>query len=711
MRSSAKTMTFRRSAASFAAVILTVAFALPGCTVKPVDPPDNGKTYDGFIELTDSALPYRESFELLDIPLAEKDKGTVKAEVAIDASMTEEAFKLDIEGDTMKITASGETGVWRALSKASRLVEGESIRPVHLDEAPDVPYRGVIEGFYGTAWTHEFRMDLMRFMGRTNLNTYIYAPKDDEKHRAKWRTLYDSEELEKLQELVDEAIKNKVKFVYAISPGLDIKLDSGYEKDLEVLFAKCESIYKLGVRNFALLLDDITTLDAAGHAKLLNDFQTRFIEKHKGAEDLIAITPEYCAAYLTGYTDTIAPLLNEKIMIMWTGNGVVPSSIRTSHLLNITRKLGRKVFIWWNYPVNDVMADNLFLGPCENLGSDLCESISGLVSNPMNQGYASMVSLYTVSDFLWDMDGYDPDRSLEAAAKLLFSECSSEFLMFADLMRASTINNFKSAFSVSGDVASYLEGTADSAKLEHLISKMNDFSAALETLKSKADKKFLADAGRWIEKAECSVKTAADLFKLELLVQKEGGVSEDDKNEILGLANDVNVLRAKLRGNSAIVSPDVLAPLLEQAQTRFDEVLTGLDVDFDFVHIPFSNMNGYMDHTLDKITDSDDDTYFWTAGPLSSASDGNGYIALDLGKVTEIKKIYITTGLGGRDALVTSVVEYSKDGTNWYRIASGKLGDRILLEPKDISGRYVRIRGGNSSESNWVIVRSFEVNP
>ena len=58
MRSSAKTMTFRRSAASFAAVILTVAFALPGCTVKPVDPPENGKTYDGFIELTDSALPY-----------------------------------------------------------------------------------------------------------------------------------------------------------------------------------------------------------------------------------------------------------------------------------------------------------------------------------------------------------------------------------------------------------------------------------------------------------------------------------------------------------------------------------------------------------------------------------------------------------------------------------------------------------------------------
>ena len=118
-----------------------------------------------------------------------------------------------------------------------------------------------------------------------------------------------------------------------------------------------------------------------------------------------------------------------------------------------------------------------------------------------------------------------------------------------------------------------------------------------------------------------------------------------------------------------------------------------------------------MDHTLEKIADKDDDTYFWTAGALSSASDGRGYIGLDLGKETEIKKIYITTGLSGRDALITSVVEYSHDGVSWIEIASGKLGARILLEPEGISGRYVRIRGGNSSETNWVIVRSFEVNP
>ena len=706
----------RRHAAALLSLLLSAAFVWQGCTVTPADPPDtpdpgSAKKYDGFIELSASAAPYRESFEALDIPLAAEGEGSAKAEVEIDPSMPEEAFRLDIEGDNMKITASGETGVFRALSRASRVIEGETLPSVHLDEEPDVPYRGVIEGFYGAAWTHGFRLDLMEFMGHVNLNTYIYAPKDDAKHRAQWRAMYTDEELEKLRELVSAARRYKVKFVYAISPGLDIDLDSGYKKDLETLFAKCESMYGIGVRNFAILLDDITTLNAAGHAKLLNDFQTRFIEKHSGTEDLIAITPEYCTAFLTDYTDAIAPLLNEKIMMMWTGNIVVPQSIRTNQLMNITRKLNRKVFIWWNYPVNDVMTDNLFLGPCENLSSDLYKSVCGLVSNPMNQGYASMAPLYTTADFLWDMEGYDPEASLAAAAKYLFPDCASEFLVFADLMRASTINGSKSAFAIKDDVEAYLEGTADTAKIEKLLSEMEGILSALETLKEKADKNFIADTIRWIEKARCRVETAADLFRLELLSRDPDKAGEAGKAEALRLADDINSIRTRLRGNTAIVSPDVLTPLAKQAQIRIDEIMTGYDRDFTFVHIPISNMPAYQDHTLEKIADKDDDTYFWTAGALSSASDGRGYIGLDLGKETEIKKIYITTGLNGRDALITSVVEYSHDGVSWIEIASGKLGARILLEPEGISGRYVRIRGGNSSETNWVIVRSFEVNP
>lgn len=53
---------------------------------------------------------------------------------------------------------------------------------------------GVVEGFYGRPWTTEQRKDLFQRMKKLGLNTYMYAPKDDFKHRAYWRELYTVEE-------------------------------------------------------------------------------------------------------------------------------------------------------------------------------------------------------------------------------------------------------------------------------------------------------------------------------------------------------------------------------------------------------------------------------------------------------------------------------------------------------------------------------------
>ena len=726
MRMSARTVCLRRMIRA-ALFLLCIICAFTGCN--PGKKPDGNEPLNsgvpgtettpggtdnesgGPIILSESAQAYREMFDLLKLPVAENaDQDGIRTAVDIDRSMGEEAYKIDVAGGELKITASGDTGIFRALSRIYTLYEDGALPEVHLDEAPDTGLRGVIEGFYGVAWTHQFRLDLMEFMGRSRLNTYIYAPKDDAKHRAKWRVLYTQEELAKLQELVDAAIRYKVKFVYAISPGLDINLGGKYETDLEKLFKKCESVYDLGVRNFALLLDDIPTLDAEGHAKLLNDFQTRFVETHEGTEDLIAITPEFCEAMVTSkYTDKIAPLLNEKIIIMWTGNGVVPPSIKSKDLENITGKLGRKMFIWWNYPVNDTMTSNLFLGPCENLGDTLSDSIVGLVSNPMNQGYASMAPLFTISEFLWDMKGYDADASLERAAKFLYPGCSEEFLVFADLMRASSINANQSSLKIKKDIRTYRNGSADPEKLELLISEMDNISASLKTLRDKADSRFVAEADPWITKCEAYADICAGLFRLEKQAKEEESTGASDKDSAQKLGDSIMAAMARIRGNTFIVSPDALTPVVNKAKGRVEELLSKYGIQITYDPEPITNMNPYQDYTLDKIIDGDDSTYFWTAGAFSQAPDGKGYIGLDLGRVVDVKKIHITTGLDGRDAVITAVVECSTDGKNWTTLASGKLGDNIVLEPEGVSAQYVRIRGGNSSESNWVILRTFEV--
>ncbi|KAI1731922.1 beta-N-acetylglucosaminidase domain-containing protein [Ditylenchus destructor] len=54
------------------------------------------------------------------------------------------------------------------------------------------------------------------------MNTYLYAPKDDLKHRAEWRILYTVEEADLLESLIRAARESNVTFVYALSPGIDI---------------------------------------------------------------------------------------------------------------------------------------------------------------------------------------------------------------------------------------------------------------------------------------------------------------------------------------------------------------------------------------------------------------------------------------------------------------------------------------------------------
>ncbi|MEQ2247442.1 hypothetical protein ILYODFUR_009419 [Ilyodon furcidens] len=88
---------------------------------------------------------------------------------------------------------------------------------------------GVVEGFYGRPWTMEQRTELFKREQKWGLNTYLYAPKDDYKHRMYWRELYSPEEAEQLVALISAAENNQVEFIYAISPGLDITFSNPKE--------------------------------------------------------------------------------------------------------------------------------------------------------------------------------------------------------------------------------------------------------------------------------------------------------------------------------------------------------------------------------------------------------------------------------------------------------------------------------------------------
>jgi protein O-GlcNAcase/histone acetyltransferase len=77
-------------------------------------------------------------------------------------------------------------------------------------------------------------------MGKMGMDTYIYAPKDDCKHRMFWREMYSVEEAEHLTGLIEASESNNVSFVYAISPGIDLTYSSA--KEVSLLKRKLEQV-------------------------------------------------------------------------------------------------------------------------------------------------------------------------------------------------------------------------------------------------------------------------------------------------------------------------------------------------------------------------------------------------------------------------------------------------------------------------------------
>ena len=285
----------------------------------------------------------------------------------------------------------------------------------------------MIEGFYGPPWSHAERLDLIGFSGRTGLNTWVHAPKDDPYHRRLWREPYPDDELEQLAELVRETERHGVEFAYAVAPGLDVCYSS--EDELATLVAKCEQLRDLGVRSFQLLWDDIEhelsyreDEERYGGAERPSgaaqcDFSNRFREAFPQTRPLVVCPMGYAGTGDSAYRRSFSPGLHPETVVYWTGPEVVSLGI-TREALNaaVARFHGHELLIWDNYPVNDWDPGRLFLGPLlgrdPRLGDGHC---AGLVANAMVQAVPSKLALATIADWMRDPHGYEPLAAYERA--------------------------------------------------------------------------------------------------------------------------------------------------------------------------------------------------------------------------------------------------------------------------------------------------------
>ncbi len=331
-----------------------------------------------------------------------------------------DGYFLKITKDCIVIAGADKRGVYYGVQTLAQLLTLNSLPAVEITDFPDVPYRGVVEGFYGTPWSHEARMDQLDFYGKNKMNVYIYGPKDDPYHRTPhWRKPYPAQEGERIKQLVERAKQNEVIFYWAIHPGGDIHWN---EEDRTNLLRKFESMYQLGVRGFAVFFDDISGegTQAEKQVELLNYIDKNFVQAKQDVAPLIMCPTVYCGAWGKGsdYLPTLGEGLNEDIRIMWTGDKVC-TNITMSTLDYVNPLLQRKAFIWWNYPVSDYVTDHLLLGPVYGNDSNIKDKVSAFVSNPMEYAEASKIALYGVADYTWNMADYDSQASWKYALKAL----------------------------------------------------------------------------------------------------------------------------------------------------------------------------------------------------------------------------------------------------------------------------------------------------
>lgn len=262
---------------------------------------------------------------------------------------------------------------------------------------------GIIEGFYGRPWSWDERAEVMRWCHDRGMTTYVYAPKDDPKHRDRWREPYGDETLGGFARLVGE---RTLRVGFGISPGLSI--DCWSDEDRRALLAKVEQVLATGIDLVVLALDDIPfggREQGQAHAAL-----TSWLRDHLGSRAALTLVPtEYVGMQPTPYLTALAAGTPTDVPIAWTGPMVVNDRISAAEASARADALGgRPPLVWDNFPVNDgLMADRLHLGPLWGRDADLAGTCSGYLANPMVQPRASKLALASAAAWLRGEDPLD----------------------------------------------------------------------------------------------------------------------------------------------------------------------------------------------------------------------------------------------------------------------------------------------------------------
>lgn len=453
----------------------------------------------------------------------------------------------------------------------------------------DQQNRGIVEGYYGVPYSAEVKKDLMRFMMRFKMNSYMYGAKSDPYHSTYWTSPYPTtitSEQKKMGYLTQDMLRDitnvshetKVNFIWAIHPG---NAFLGSSTVVDDIMSKYKKMYDLGIRQFAVFVDDVS-IPSTNEQYELNATRISQIQKaiesqwnNKNLEPIDTVKPIqfvpqiYCSSFAGGgesqrkaFFEALAKTPSN-IAIYTTGWGVwsVPNS---SDVQQVRQYLGRDVAWWWNYPCNDNDADKLF--PMDmytnfkdesrianNARPDTgLEHCLGVLSNPMQQGEVAKIALFGVADYAWNNDAFNNTANWNAAFPAIFN---GDAVKANALQKLSSYLRYYDSDALSSLVNSYkatINKTPNSSKLLEELNQVVEAAAHISALKDskiESDRLLYVDLAPWLSKVSDMAKVAATLVGAV-------DIKDDDATKWANYYSTIGILN-KMDSNSAYMAPQL----------------------------------------------------------------------------------------------------------------------------------------------------------
>jgi hyaluronoglucosaminidase len=328
----------------------------------------------------------------------------------------------------------------------------------------------------------------------------------------------------------------------------------------------------------------------------------------------------------------------------------------------------------------------------------------GILSNPMEHGEASKLALYSVADYAWNTEAYNPVDSWERAIEELAPEVKEAYRLFA-IHSCDTETGYRRLESWETETFTFATYDAEvAARLKQELERIIAVPEAMEAMQNKA---LLEELRPWlVEFAKLGTRClkAIECYELYAAGDYDGFWQKYADN----LMSEEEIAMYDAHRIGTMKLKPFYERLMDDMAAAYYESLTGVKAS---TLAPVGTYRSLGAPQAKYMFDNDPETYYHSGESQRT----DHFVGADMGIVREVREVRIIQGRNSVDDVDYfdhCILEYSADGETWVALTEPLEGVyEIEWRGEPFMARYVGIRKLESAKRNWLAIRSFDINP